>query len=578
MWDLKGDNMRTCFFVLAVVYVLLLAGCANNVPEYHTEYTITSTDVVYEEQSTNSMPVQDLVYSPTPKPNPNPEQASVPKEPLTPSLDTTSPQNSTQEYEYENPESEEYKLIKYTTTPGGNATTDKIFLLSIEEVLRYFGDSGMVRQGAAIGEEVRIANQPRTMNSIGVHYWGVSDRYNWKRSTLERERHIQGVERWTASWWLRSPGRTSNRAAFITSNGMLNIEGEFVLPAIRTWRLGVRPALWLCLQFEPSEATEPQTTDERIHVSVGDIIPFGNYYWSVLVVQYTQALIITDHVIIERNFHERREAVTWETSDIRKYLNGVFLNTFSQTEQERIIETEVINNDNPWTWMAPVYVDAAIPGPNTAAGDIVRFGSHDWRVLAVDGSKALIITENIVGVRHFHTEREHVTWETSEIRRYLNKTFYYTFPETDRSRIMETSLRNPDNPWDFSDSRGHMATPGGNDTIDKIFLLSIEEVVQYFGDSGLVGIGATMGAYGRSAYLHPGLLGPWVRDHYNSARTARDADGIVHNWWLRSPGSRPNKAAFVNSFGFLHICGMYVLMSWEAHYGVRPALWLSLEK
>ena len=61
----------------------------------------------------------------------------------------------------------------------------------------------------------------------------------------------------------------------------------------------------------------------------------------------------------------------------------------------------------------------------------------------------------------------------------------------------------------------------GNATKDRIFLLSIEEVVKYFGDSG------QFKNRPKDAYF--------IEDQYNSARIAEDADGIVFWWWRRPP-------------------------------------------
>ncbi|MDD6035308.1 MAG: DUF6273 domain-containing protein [Lachnospiraceae bacterium] len=60
-----------------------------------------------------------------------------------------------------------------------------------------------------------------------------------------------------------------------------------------------------------------------------------------------------------------------------------------------------------------------------------------------------------------------------EAGRWLNSDFYRTaFSEKERASIAETLVRNADNP--------EYGTEGGNDTRDKVFLLSIEEATTYF--------------------------------------------------------------------------------------------------
>jgi hypothetical protein len=185
-------------------------------------------------------------------------------------------------------------------------------------------------------------------------------------------------------------------------------------------------------------------------------------------------------------------------------------------------------------------------------------------VLAVEDGKALIITDKIIGFRVYHNTWLSITWANCELRKYLNGDFYDSFSEADRARIAETRNVNKNNQhWNN--------TPGGADTTDKIFLLSLEEVVEYFGDSGQL------------ANMPSDAL--YIDDSFNNARIAYAAKahtfswgetvsaGTAWNWWLRSPGGSPNIAAFVGSDGHVGVYGSYVV---DASYGLRPALWLNL--
>ena len=211
----------------------------------------------------------------------------------------------------------------------------------------------------------------------------------------------------------------------------------------------------------------------------------------------------------------------------------------------------------------PTPVGAAATPPQVSSvvsvGETIQFGNHVWRVLDVQGYRALIITVNIIGHRWYHNERTNVTWETSEIRQYLNTTFLNTFSESDKKRIIETTIFNSNNQW--------FDVSGGNDTNDHVFLLAIEEVVMFFGDSGHLayekGVGGAYGAWG-------------ISDVYNNVRIARTSGGTVSSWWLRSPGSRYNLAASVNFEGILWLSGWHVKWYEGVGLGIRPALWLNL--
>ena len=70
-------------------------------------------------------------------------------------------------------------------------------------------------------------------------------------------------------------------------------------------------------------------------MKTGDIIKFGKYKWCVLDVQGEIALLISNYIIERseyyRDYIEPQEfeatVITWESSTIRKYLNGAFYNS-----------------------------------------------------------------------------------------------------------------------------------------------------------------------------------------------------------------------------------------------------------
>ena len=187
------------------------------------------------------------------------------------------------------------------------------------------------------------------------------------------------------------------------------------------------------------------------------------------------------------------------------------------------------------------------PLANAKAGDIVHLGtvsftyygraggafSEDigWRVLAVEGGRALVISEGIIDNRIYNVQYEAVTWEGCDLREWLNGDFYDGLPEGMKEGALTTQVVNDDNP-DYG-------TPGGNGTSDKVFPLSIGEAEKYFSNDD-----------DREA-TYKGEAG-W--------------------WWLRSPGGHTGYAASVHGGGNIHDYGSYV----SNNHGVRPALWLSL--
>ncbi|MCL1996252.1 MAG: DUF6273 domain-containing protein [Defluviitaleaceae bacterium] len=176
---------------------------------------------------------------------------------------------------------------------------------------------------------------------------------------------------------------------------------------------------------------------------------------------------------------------------------------------------------------------AESPKPQVVqVGNIMPFGGYDWRVLAVENNRALLISEKVLEQRPYHDVRQAITWEQCSLRKYLNNEFYNSLG-AENPKIAQAKNPNANNP--------QYGTAGGNPTSDKIFLLSIEEVNNYFVN--------------------------------NDDRIAKNTAEKACWWWLRSPGCYSFGAAFVYGDGSVLVFGSNVF---DASGGVRPALWLNL--
>jgi hypothetical protein len=200
-------------------------------------------------------------------------------------------------------------------------------------------------------------------------------------------------------------------------------------------------------------------------------------------------------------------------------------------------------------------------------------------VLEERNQNALIVTENTIEERSYHNELMDITWEHCEMRQYLNAVFYETFTAEEQSRILETQVSDRDNLW--------TGTSCGNPTADKIFLLSYDEVVKYFGDIG--DLQNRQGWHWVDVDV-PGFSGgvpekgghDFVNDQFNNARRAYKTDGTPAWWWLRSPGGQGrHTTGSIGFIGELFLCGDDVWMHSRVHGeeengGVRPAMWIKI--
>ena len=188
----------------------------------------------------------------------------------------------------------------------------------------------------------------------------------------------------------------------------------------------------------------------------------------------------------------------------------------------------------------------------------LTFAQIDWLILATEDNKALLISEKILAKMQYNKDLTATTWKTCTLRKYLNGEFYDSLGN-DKTAILATKNDNFSNPW--------FGTYGGNATTDKIFLLSLQEIVQYFGDSGQL----------TKNWRLTGDVSEWYfDDKFNENRIAKNAKGSPVWWWLRSPGCNGDVAAIVFMDG--GVCVGNNGGSVSKFGGVRPALWLDLRQ
>ena len=206
----------------------------------------------------------------------------------------------------------------------------------------------------------------------------------------------------------------------------------------------------------------------------------------------------------------------------------------------------------------------------------------EWIVLSIKDDRALLLSKYILEGKKYNEEDISVTWETSDIRRWLNKEFYDTaFNNIEQQKVLKTLVETEDNP-DYE-------TDGGNNTEDKVFLLSLEEVQRFFIADGLEDLfsstessveldnpeaAAKATEYAKQLIVSERNGTEYVKDFV-------DADEKTGNssWWLRSPGNSENQAITV--YDDIDDGGIWTSgEGWDVvgSNGVRPAIWVSLEE
>ena len=185
-----------------------------------------------------------------------------------------------------------------------------------------------------------------------------------------------------------------------------------------------------------------------------------------------------------------------------------------------------------------------------------------WRVLSNANRQLFLLSDQNLDVFQYHTEQEDVTWETSTMRSWLNGYDYTSdnfldtaFSANEQAAIVETTVVNDDNKDENYGTDGE----GGNNTTDRIFLLSIAEASN---SSYFPGISSSRFSTNTAYVAAGGKLGSYMY-----------GVGEGDRWWLRSPGRDNTMAASIDEEGGELYEGNPVD---DKSFAVRPAFNLNL--
>ncbi|MBR3941939.1 MAG: hypothetical protein IKJ55_01160 [Clostridia bacterium] len=201
---------------------------------------------------------------------------------------------------------------------------------------------------------------------------------------------------------------------------------------------------------------------------------------------------------------------------------------------------------------------AVSPFENCEIGAYITFGTYEqdnntdngkedieWLVLDKKDGKALVISKYALDCKPYSQEETNVTWETCDLRNWLNNDFLHSAFSSEEKEMISTvtvpAHKNPDYTVD-----------AGNNTKDKVFLLSIDEAENLFVSDEDRKCEPTAFALAGNVYEYEGNC--W--------------------YWLRTSGFSSNCAAYVHRHGAIDKTGYTVTYTNAA---VRPAMWISIE-
>lgn len=146
-----------------------------------------------------------------------------------------------------------------------------------------------------------------------------------------------------------------------------------------------------------------------------------------------------------------------------------------------------------------------------------------------------------------------MTWENCDLRAWLNNEFLNTaFTANEKKQIRTVTLRNAGNSY-------FMGLSGGNNTSDKVYVLSYSEAMNYLKDTPFLSCFVTDYA------IANGCLDIRDKPGYK--------DGLCYTYWLRTVGCQSNRACVVerDMRGGFEISHMGNEVWWPS-IGIRPAI------
>ena len=193
---------------------------------------------------------------------------------------------------------------------AGNDTEDSVFLLSLEEARELL--SADVIKGVPTEAVIKTADLTHGKSAC--------------------------------NWWLRTQGSTNMKAVVVGYNEVINF------PGLRgdIAEAGVRPCVWYKTETDADPIAAPLAFENIASAKVGDKVIVGNYegediVWTVAANENGKFLLVADKVLDGFTYHsEIKPDVDWNSSILKLWINGAFMNKAFDAETKAKISTSTI--------------------------------------------------------------------------------------------------------------------------------------------------------------------------------------------------------------------------------------------
>lgn len=300
------------------------------------------------------------------------------------------------------------------------------------------------------------------------------------------------------------------------------------------------------------------------------------YIFIGIIIGFLLSLVVKTNNIKKENLNSHIENTTIKNeindSDTTNIINGLNKNVVVNTDKTENNDNDNMNNNiesiSPLT-IEDLYNNFSNSIENKKVGETFLFGKFEqdnntgngkedieWIILYKSNKNSMmLISKYILDCKPYNFENINITWEDSELRRYLNNDFYESaFDDFNKHFIMQNEMSNSKNI--------NYKTDGGNNTFDRVFLLSESQAKKYFAKSNKNNQNESRSAIPTEYAKNKGIYVSLDKNEWYGGNAS---------YWLRTPGIDTTRAMMVQETGELFNYGE-VVSSIET--GVRPCIWI----
>lgn len=450
----------------------------------------------------------------------------------------------------------------YFGTECGDATRDYIYILSEEDI--FYSDKAAAHGFSRSDGVEDLARRFRpTQYAIARGAW------------VSSSTSTKGM----GYWILRSNGYSASNAVYVSDIGAVYNRGTYVncrdagvLPAItidlKTAELAdagkvSSDELYIekssdsndstdFLDYSPADngtysepVIEKEEASSSAYKTTWDCVYFGQYPASEIMRTSNDPVegyaAPQGGIIVDEQLYAALENAVWENDE-----------TLIDDAKYRRMKSETIRDElQYYRWT------------DTDSYHYFRYEPLKWRIIEINGDEIMLMSDKLLDCVPYNRVSEAVSWEGSYLRQFLNDEFYdHAFSIEEKEAIIEKQIENNPN-------RSYK-TDCGSTTVDKVFVLSSEEVYMDT-KASRHGFYPYTGVDDPAKRFRPTMYA-MARGTWYSPVEAYKGNGF---WFMRTNGYSESSVTYICDMGYIYDHGTDVSC---ADSGILPVICVDSSK